>query len=158
MNKKLSDWASIAEIISGIAVVVTLIFLIAGIRENTAVMRASEYSDLMESLNNFQVAQMTDPDSVRVWDAYIFRRTDELSALDRQRLNLAVLTLFRTYESAYFSNAYGLMGDVEWDRFRVAICGHYPRVRNNFLQELLTGILSAEFWDYVIDSCSASAE
>lgn len=32
MNLKLSDWASIAEIVSGIAVVATLIFLIRGIQ------------------------------------------------------------------------------------------------------------------------------
>ena len=63
MNQKLSDWASIAEIISGIAVVVTLIFLIAGIRENTAVLRGSSYSNTLESLNQLQASIMADSET-----------------------------------------------------------------------------------------------
>ena len=38
---KLSDWANIAEIVSGIAVVVTLVILVIGIRENTVAIQAS---------------------------------------------------------------------------------------------------------------------
>jgi hypothetical protein len=38
---KLEKWALIAEIVGGVSVVITLIFLIAGIRENTAVTRVS---------------------------------------------------------------------------------------------------------------------
>ena len=152
---KLSDYASIAEIISGLAVVVTLVFLIAGIRENTAVLRASEYSDLMESLNSFQALQMTDPDSVRVWDAYISDRSDDLDALDRQRLNLAILTLFRIYESAFFSDQYGLLGSAEWGRFQFASCDHYARVRQSMsLEGLLVSVLSQEFINYLSEHCS----
>jgi len=38
---KLSDWANIAEVVSGIAVVVTLVILVIGIRENTVAIQAS---------------------------------------------------------------------------------------------------------------------
>ena len=156
---KLSDCASIAEIISGLAVVVTLIFLIAGIRENTAVLRASEYSGLNESLNSFQALQMTDPDSVRVWHAYINERSDDLDALDRQRLSLAILTLFRIYESAFFSNRYGLLGDAEWSRFAVANCDHYGRVhRSTSLDGLVDSILSQEFVTYLSENCLRQPE
>lgn len=40
MTQKLSDWASLAEIVSAIAVVVTLIFLIIEIRGNSEAIRA----------------------------------------------------------------------------------------------------------------------
>jgi len=50
MNQKLSDWASIAEIISGIAVLVTLVFLVLEIRAGTNVTRASMYGDILDSL------------------------------------------------------------------------------------------------------------
>jgi hypothetical protein len=52
---KLSDWAGIAEIFSGIAVVVTLVFLIIGIRENTEVTRAATYADLLDGLNEYSM-------------------------------------------------------------------------------------------------------
>lgn len=41
MNQKLAAWASIAEIVSGVAVVVTLVILIAEIRDNTRFLRVS---------------------------------------------------------------------------------------------------------------------
>ena len=40
MNQKLSDWASLAEIVSAVAVVATLIFLIIEIRGNSEAIRA----------------------------------------------------------------------------------------------------------------------
>ena len=47
MNRKLSDWASIAEIISSIAVVVTLVFLIIEIRGNTDEIRAATLTNAL---------------------------------------------------------------------------------------------------------------
>ena len=38
MNKKLSDWASIAEIVSGIAIVVTIVVLIVEVRSNSGML------------------------------------------------------------------------------------------------------------------------
>ncbi len=52
MNQKLSDWASAAEIIASIAVVITLIILILGIRENTEVVRAGSYNDLLGNVDH----------------------------------------------------------------------------------------------------------
>ena len=60
MNQKLSDWASIAEIVSGVAVVITLIFLIVGIRENTNVVRASAFSDNLSAFNDFSMTVAAD--------------------------------------------------------------------------------------------------
>ena len=113
MNLKLSDWASIAEIVSSIAVIVTLVFLVLGVRDNTDVLRASAYADLMDSLNEFQSEQMANPDSLRVWDAFVAEEAAELDGLDRRRLTLTALILFRIYEKAYFSNQSGLIGESE---------------------------------------------
>jgi len=41
MNQKLSDWASMAEIASAIAVVVTLVLVLVELRENTEAVRAA---------------------------------------------------------------------------------------------------------------------
>ena len=54
MKRQLSSWASGAEIISSIAVVVTLVFLVIGIRENTAITRASVYATSIEGINDYE--------------------------------------------------------------------------------------------------------
>ena len=111
MNQKLSDWASIAEILSGIAVVVTLIVLIIGIRDNTDSVRASTYADSLDRLNDFQMDVLVDPDALRVWDAYTKSEASGLDGLDAQRLTIVVLTLFRTLENSYFAARYNLLGE-----------------------------------------------
>lgn len=43
MNQKLSNWASIAEILSGIAVVISLILLLFEVQGNSEAVRAATF-------------------------------------------------------------------------------------------------------------------
>ena len=122
---KLEKWALIAEIVSGLAVVVTLIFLILGIRENTSVTRASVYSDITDSINNIQQTLFEDPELSRLYDAYTGRKTGELSEADESRTNRIAIAILRVYEKAYFGRQYGVIGDPEWGRVQSAICLHH---------------------------------
>ena len=155
MDRKLSDWASVAEILSGIAVVITLIVLIAGIRANTAVLRASEYSALIRDLNNFQTAQMTDPQSVRLWRNYREGEafSSEMSADDEYRLSLAVLVYSRIYETAYYSNKYRLLGESESARFAQVACRNYNRVKEYGQIDLLEQTMTEEYLGHLEESC-----
>ena len=67
MNQKLSNWASIAEIIAAIGVIVTLIFLIVGIRENTEITRVTAFDRNMESVNQWRLEMAKDPELARIW-------------------------------------------------------------------------------------------
>jgi len=71
MKLKLSDWASVAEIASGIAVVLTLVILILSINKNTAVTQASMFAGLVEDLNNIYYTVVPDPELRRIWSQYI---------------------------------------------------------------------------------------
>lgn len=154
MSKTLSDWASIAEIASGIAVVTTLIVLILGVRENTEVVRASAYANSIASLNDLSLTTLADVDAVRVWESYIREDTAGFDNLDEQRLNLMLLTIFRTYETAYFSEGYGLIGESEWGRLNRTICGHFERANRLGRGSLLAAVLTTDFIDYMTDLCS----
>ena len=71
MTQKLSDWASIAEIVSGIAVVVALVFLVVGIRENTEMARASMYERTFDSLNQWRM-DIANNDALLEWKIVVF--------------------------------------------------------------------------------------
>ena len=116
MNKRLADWASIAEVISGVAVVLTLIFLIAGIRENTDITRASVYSSLIDSVNELERDFIRDPMLFELWRAHANERIDVLRQLDEResdRLSSMLIALFRIYEKAYYSRDRNLIDDAE---------------------------------------------
>ena len=149
MSQKLSSWASIAEIGSGIAVVVTLIFLIIGIQENTSVTRASVYASSLDSLNEFESTILTDPELSRIYVAYL-NNTGDLDSGDADRLNLIVAILFRIYEKAYYSEQYELMGEEEWGRFERLICVNYARAEAAGQAGIIRDLMTEDFMGFIL--------
>lgn len=158
MNQKLSDWASIAEIVSGIAVVLTLIFLIVGIRENTAVTRVSVYSDLTQEFSQTDMLRIQDAGFARVVEAFFEETTEALDESDRRTAVAYVNVIFRNYEKAYFSREYDIIGDEEWSRFEALICSNSRRARLMGVELTEAEILTNSFREYMKASCIETRE
>ena len=122
-------------------------------RENTSAVRASAYANNIASLNQLSIATLVDADAVRVWESYIREDTTGFDRVDEQRLNLMLLTLFRTYETAFLSERYGLLGNNEWGRFERQACGHFRRVQTLGVRDVLQGVLTTDFTDYLTALC-----
>jgi len=161
MNQRISYLASVAEIFSGVAVVVTLIVLIVGVRENTEVTRASVYVALTDDVNALVADMYRDPELSRVWTAFLNGTTGNLDTHDADRLRLVINTMWRNYEKAYFSREYDVLGEVEWNRFIQAMCINYERVKafnratGQDVIEGRTGSLTAEFRSYFLEACGS---
>jgi len=153
MKLKLSEWASLAEVVSGIAVLVTLVFLIMGIRENTDVTRASMYDSSLMSLNDLERTAMADPDLLRVYMAWVTGQAVRLEGDDRNRLSLLVVAQFRVFDSVHSRQRYGLLGESEWQRFRPIICTAYGRAQEAGLELQVTQMTSSSFSEYVETAC-----
>jgi hypothetical protein len=155
MKQELSDWASVAEIASGIAVVTTLVLLVFGIRENTDAIRASTYAQSINSLNEWRDSIYESREIAGLWEAFRAGDVEGLDSLDRGRLAQFVNSLFTIYEHSYFSWQRGLIGDSEWERFEANICLQYSRVaRLPQLMVVYQGALTEEFREFVTDLCS----
>lgn len=154
MNQKLSDWASVAEIASGVAVVITLVILIAGIRENTDAIRASTYTQSLNSLNQWRDSIYQNREVGEFWEAFRTGNVDELDDVDFGRLAQFVINVFTIYEHSYFAWQRGLIGDSEWGRFEPNICLQYTRVAQlPRVSPAYEGALTEEFRDFVSESC-----
>lgn len=152
---KLEKWALITEIVSGVAVVTTLIFLILGVEENTNVVRASAYDRHLQSLNEWRRSIREDADSVRLFDRYFLQGVTDFSDLssdDAARLTLMVQELWLIYENSYFSREYETLGEEEWSRFRRRACVSYQDDRQGW-KERVEPFLSSEFAQYVSQNC-----
>ena len=106
------------EILASVAVVVTLIFLVVEIRQNTEVARAASYAESMDGLTQWRLTMAGDSELAALWQAYNFGGASP----EDFRLDLLVSTLWGIYENAYYSNQRGLMGGSEWERFHIKIC------------------------------------
>ena len=155
MNKKLSDWASVAEIVSGVAVVVTLIFLVLGIRENSEITRAVAYERTVDSRNEWRMWVSEDDERLRIYQAFLAGRIDELNDLEMDRLGFILGAIWSINEKTYYSNQYGILGPDEWERTDRILCS-YHGVYDAETWGRVSRALTEEFAEYVETKCSGS--
>ena len=153
---KLSDWANVAEILSGIAVVVTLIVLVAGVRANTATVRAATYADMLESANEFENQMITDPEIRNIYLSGISNVREGGEPLtDSERLifGLIMQSMFRKHDIAYTMRRYELLDEEIWPEVEEDICNTYERAAANDVEWALNR-LRDEFAEYIRSTCS----
>ncbi len=147
MNQKLSDWASIAEVVSSIAVVVTLVFLVLGIRENTEVTRAGAYDRYVDGMNQWRFELARNAELAELY----FPREDE--TIDEWRRGLMLVSIFNIFENSFYSNQYGVLGEDEWRRIEAEVC----RVQNIWEHaqqwELAEFYLTEDFAAHIASTC-----
>lgn len=151
---RLAAWASVAEIVSSVAVVITLVFLILGIRENTAITRATAYDRNIDSLNEQRRATIEDPQVALLWFKFEAGDADGWTPLDRMRLGFLVNTTFGNYEKAYYAHEYGVLGDSEWTRYERQICINEERLQVfPDLRSDLNTVITDDFAAYIVATC-----
>ena len=151
----LNQWALVAQVVSGIALIITLAFLAVEMNANTNAIRAQTYQTLMQQLNDFRIF-VSDPEIVAANEKL---RTDgwvSLSAEEKQKVRQPVLINWGIYESAFFAYKRNVLGDEEWVRFEVGICRRYSVHQDVWNAEGVTSmneLLTPIFVEYVIDRC-----
>ena len=153
MKKSLSEWASLAEVISGIAVVVTVIFLIVEIRTSTEVTRASMYANNMNTLIEWRNLLIEDRDTARLWESYTAGRFHEEDTTDQLRMLQLVASNINIYENAFYARQYGVLGLSEWTRFQRMSCVQYNWIIQSPLSESIEMVTTDQFRAFLQENC-----
>lgn len=121
---QLQEWALAAEVLGGIAIVITLIFLVLETRANTNAIQAQTYQALTSELNALR-RENTKSQNIEAYLSYTQSSLSEIT--DEQKLRLIFMTeaTWGIYESAFYAKERGVLGDDEWLRFSAAICRNY---------------------------------
>ena len=130
MKEKLQVWALIAEIVSGVAIVITLIFLVVSVRDETSATRTLVYEDLLSGLNDFYNVLMQDDELASLWLAR--GESDRVSLNDEEvrKLTLMFRSVMRIQDAAYSASQYGTLGEPEADRMLASACNTYETLEN----------------------------
>lgn len=146
-EQRIKNWALVAEIVSGIAVVVSLVFLIVEIRGNSDLIRANAFNRSIESLIDFRTQIASNDASLHVMAGHW-----GIEDPDLLRRQLLVVNMWSIYEKTYYSQQYGLVGPAEWQRFETRICG-YTSSDLEFWSNNVAKFLTEDFHDYVVSTC-----
>jgi hypothetical protein len=116
----LSDLANIGEGIGGIAVLITLIYLVIQIRQNTRMMRASAHHSVNELGVHINLALGTDPEASRVLQVGSANYT-ELTSHQRLMFHLMMRANFSGAEDFYIQTREGLLDSDMWDSRKLSM-------------------------------------
>jgi predicted PurR-regulated permease PerM len=105
-----SDLASIGSFASGMAVVVTLVFLTMQLRQNTAQMMRNELNAAQEQFARFRFAIVNSRDVAEMWTAGM--QDGALDAVDEQRYVNLLNDLFWSVFNVWERHSRGIATDV----------------------------------------------
>ena len=157
---QLQKWALGAEIAGAVAVVITLGFLTFQMRENTNAVQAQTYQALMRELNDWRT-QLSE-ERLILEQKHTQEGWQNLTIVEQRLIRVRSLILWSIYESAYYANERGVLGEREWIRFDLAICRLFGgRVLDDQQDDLwepegftpMTELLTPDFVAYIESSC-----
>jgi hypothetical protein len=161
MNKqRLKEFALVAEVVSGVAIVVTLAFLAFEMRGNTNAIRAQTYQTLMQQLNDYRM-QLVDEKRIAANEKRRENGWNSLTRDEKQRIRIPAMVIWGIYESAYFANERDVLGEPEWRRFEIAICRGYAGNQHYWNPDGFTSmdeLLTPQFVEYVHSSCAQARD
>ena len=111
---------AIAELIGALAVVATLLYLAAQIRQNTTSIRAATFQNIIGSATAFNESLSRDPDLIRIFRAGL-ADFGSLGEMDAARFHFQLLSLVRRAENFHYQSRMGLLEDDAWQGLRTSL-------------------------------------
>jgi hypothetical protein len=153
LKEKLQEYALIAEIISGVAVVATLGILIMSVRQNTEITRAMMFADVQRDSSELERLALMDAELNEIYSAYLEMRTPELTEPQQRRVMRIVVNSAANYDSKFAMRNAGLLGPNEWEIGSRYLCTSYERAISAGHEDVFLALISLELQDYVGATC-----
>ena len=124
---KLDTTSKVLEIVTSVAVLISVIALVVEVRENTMALKRTSYDSALEGIIEWRSLRVEYPDLNKlVVDALHRGKYPEFDLEERQRFDTFMRILWLNYERAYWANEYEQMGSAEWKRMKDNTCSSIP--------------------------------
>lgn len=110
---KLQNWALVAEIIGSIAVIISLVYVGIGVRQNTDAISVSNHQMLV-AMDIDKTTWFKDPEFAAMY-VQALNDVSRLSPAQEIQFGSFVSIIFNTWELIYFTHNNGLMDDNVWE-------------------------------------------
>ena len=117
-KRDISEWASIAEIVGTVAVVISLALVIVSIRQNTAAIQVSNESFQIDLQDQWLADMFHDPDVFEYWGK--LANDEPMTVSERGQVMSMIVRIFNLWENAYVNFRAGNLSDEQWLRLHKA--------------------------------------
>jgi hypothetical protein len=142
----LDDIGNVAELISAIAVLATLIYLSIQIRQNRQVLSSQTLLVAIQNFNEINQGIVADADVARIW-ATGSANPEALSEGDATRFFMLARQVVNAYMALFWLYRDGVLSEARWKGFGFDLVAGLPGIRRYFDDQ--APIMEADFVSYV---------
>ena len=122
----LDQLASIGEIIGGIAVVISLVYLAIQIRSNTETERTSTYQSIVSDFGALNNTMASTPELSHMF-VQAMENYHQLSSDQKARISQVFFQCFRYFENMFYQHQKGYLDDEVWTGWKRLMLTYYSR-------------------------------
>jgi hypothetical protein len=134
----LQKWSAIAEILSSVAVLATLVFLVFELRHNTDAVRANTYQDMNAVISESNGVFLANPE-VSEFIARTASGDEDLEPHDAIRLRAFISSQYRHADNIYFQYQIGTISRQQMESLLYPLVLNFQR-RGRLREEWETGV------------------
>lgn len=140
----LTEYAQIAEVVAAVAVVVSLVYVGIGLRDNTAAVRSASVQAITTTSQNGLIAESTSADLSRI------RRIgdedpEELDVDEARRYQTMYRQIWLSFQNVYFQRDLGTVGADLWGTYERIICTQFAQAGVRITWDDHASVLDPEF-------------
>jgi len=122
----LDQVASIGEIISGIAVIISLVYLAIQIRTNTEAERSSTYQSIVSDFGAMNNTMASTPELSHMF-VQAMENYHQLSSDQKARISQIFFQCFRYFENMFYQHKKGYLDEEVWIGWKRLMLTYYSR-------------------------------
>ena len=116
----LAQWANVGELLGGIGVIISLLYLAYQIRGSSRAQKAESYARALERLSSVQGRLAQDASFNELLNVGLMT-PDQLSLNQRTQLTWLFTEMFGAFEFMYLQSEEGNLPDVIWDQWQTTM-------------------------------------
>ncbi len=148
MNQKLSDWASIAEIVGAIAIVISLVYVGIQVNDSTRAVMSASANDVAGLVQGWYLEVGSDPVASKVM-ADGMTDPESFSREDRLQFIFMMHSLFLSFQNGWYLASEGTLDLELRDTITNAILGVREQPGMNLYWAQRKALFKPDFQEYV---------
>ena len=145
---KLEKLSALAEILSAIAILITLVYLAVQTRQNTLAVEAATRQATLDNVFDLLSQVMEDPD---IWLSLV---KDELTETERVKVSAYLFSVMERTQASWFQYRAGALDEQSWSRVREPTAANILLVQGNRWWNYFQDGFDPEFRDHMNDIVS----
>ncbi len=121
---KIKKAAAIAEIVSAVAVIVSLLYVGYEVRQNTAAVKSTAYQSIHDAADLFWHSISTDAELSALWDAGMAGELQALQPAQRSQYTITVRRLIYLHQNVHYQRRKDVVDDELWNAWLASLDEH----------------------------------